>query len=1006
MNDICRQLITKEDYEIPEFDDILIKFDKKTETFYIYSKTKLKITTISNLLQNFNIKITDSVSFENKNTYIYKIKTDIKNINTFLKNEKLFLKILQDALLNKIYTLCKLYYMTWEGLTLREIHLLRALIKYQNQLFYEFNENLIISTLLNNSKLTKLIIEYFKNKFSTKDLSLETEIENKLKEISDINEDKIFRILYTIVNNTVRTNYFLNKETISFKVETKNFKNILFGMQPNIESFVYHKDFNGIHLRMSKISRGGIRWSERIHDFREEIKDLMITQEAKNALIIPEGAKGGFVIFKKEISKSDFKYYYSLFIDALLDLIDVGDVDIVKYDDKDFYFVVAADKGTASMSDTANEIAIKRGYFLKDAFASGGSTGYSHKKLGVTARGAIHTTARFFKEIGKDIYTDKISVVGVGSMRGDVFGNGMLLNKNFLLIAAISHNEIFIDPNPNPKVAYEERKRLFKEGLSWDKYNPEKISKGGGVFKRNQKNIKISPQIKQLINYQNDYINATELIKRLLKLKVDMLYFGGVGTYVKSSDELNIHISDKQNENIRINANEINAFAVCEGANLALTMPARFEYALKGGKINLDAIDNSAGVNTSDYEVNIKIILNSLVDKKKITENDKINILKEIEQEVVEKVLQNNFSHALILSLDSKNIYKEKLIKILNILDQTDYFKRQNYHLPKNSEIETIYRKNELIRPALAIVMLYTKIFVKKYILQTDLLNNEYFTKFLKDYFPKTFYEKFENEIKAHPLKNEIIATQITNKIINSHGIGFLSDFHPDNFKYKIESYLIMNELIRADKLRREILNSDLSTEKQYEFLNDIEETLKFAVKWMVKTIENNEIKPLLYLTFKDVLHTILNEENEIQTYNKWKNFYKFLPAILTIKHSYNYDLKLILDLFKLIINKFKITYILKRVSQITPKNRLEKNLKEEIERLIEYFVISFAKEVLNYKEFNALKLNKSFDSYLKQKKDEYEDILTEINGLKNEKEKSLLILVHIANSMILQLLK
>ncbi|GAB6073463.1 NAD-glutamate dehydrogenase domain-containing protein [Nautilia lithotrophica] len=1006
MNDLCKQLITQDDYQIPEFEKIYIKFDKSTKTFHIYSKEKLPITTISNILQNFDISILDSVSFINDTIFVYKIKTDIKNIDTFIKNKEIFLEILQKALLNEYYTLCKLYYMAWEGLNIREISLLRALIKYQNQLFFEFNENLIISALLNNSKLTKTIIDYFKAKFSKKDLSLEQTIDKELKEISNINEDKIFRVLYTIVKNIVRTNYFLNKETISFKVETKNFKNILFGMQPNIESYVYHNDFNGIHLRMSKISRGGIRWSDRLHDFREEIKDLMITQEAKNALIIPEGAKGGFVIFKTGISKKDFKKYYSLFIDALLDLIDVGDVDVVKFDDKDFYFVVAADKGTSSMSDVANEIAIKRGYFLKDAFASGGSTGYSHKELGITAKGAIHTANRFFIEKGQDIYTDRLSVVGVGSMRGDVFGNGMLLNKNFLLLAAISHNEIFVDPNPDPKIAYKERKRLFENGLSWDQYDISKISKGGGVFKRDEKSIKLTPEIKALINTKKDTISAEELAKKLLCLKVDLLYFGGIGTYVKSSEELNLHISDKQNADIRVNANEINAYAICEGANLALTMQGRYEYALKGGKINLDAIDNSAGVNISDYEVNLKIILNSLVDRKKLTEKEKVKILKEIQDEIIEKVLQNNFEHALLLSLDERKIYKEKLIKIIEILEHnTDYFKRKNYHIPKNSEIEILYQNNHAIRPLLAIIMLYSKIFLKKYILNSGLLESNYYDKFLKEYFPKGFFNKFEHEIFNHPLKKEIIATQIANKIINAHGIGFLSDFHERSFKFKIESYLIMNELINADELRAEIISNIKDTNKQYEMLIDIEQTIKFAVKWMVKTLENSNVKPLLFITFKDELSKIIQNQNKIETYENWKDFYKFLPAMFMIKHEYNLDLNTIFNLFKLIITKFKINTILKTIKNIKPKNRLDKNLKEEVERLIEYFVITFAKEVINSEKFSPQNLKKSFNEYIKRKHDEYEDIIEEIKKLKKEK-KSLTLLSHIANSLILQLLK
>jgi glutamate dehydrogenase len=776
-------------------------------------------------------------------------------------------------------------------------------------------------------------------------------------------------------------------------------------MQPNIESFVYHSEFNGIHLRMSKISRGGLRWSDRLHDFREEIKDLMITQEAKNALIIPEGAKGGFVIFKNNISKNDFKRYYSLFIDALLDLIDIGDIDIVKYDDKDFYFVVAADKGTSHMSDTANEIAIKRGYFLKDAFASGGSTGYSHKELGITAKGAIHSANRFFIEQNKNIYTDKLTVVGVGSMRGDVFGNGMLLNKNFLLLAAISHNEIFIDPDPNPQTAYKERKRLFENSLSWKDYDPEKISKGGGVFKRDEKSIKLSAEIKKLINTDKNEMSAEELSRELLKLKVDLLYFGGIGTYVKSSEEQNIHISDKQNANIRINGNEIKAYAVCEGANLALTMQGRYEYALKGGKINLDAIDNSAGVNTSDYEVNLKIILNSMVEKNKITEKEKINVLKEIQNEVVEKVLENNFNHALLLSLDERRIYKEKLIKILEILEKnTDYFKRKNYHIPKNSDIETLYVNDRPIRPALAIVMLYSKIFLKKYILSSTLLDSDYYDKYLQKYFPKSFYAKFSNEIHGHILKKEIIATQISNEIINSHGISFISDYHNESFKYKIESYLIMNELMNTRELRKEALNIK-DVQKQYDLLTDIEQTIKFAVKWMVKSFENTQIKPMIFITYKDELRELLPKTNELEIYAKWKDFYKFLPAMFVIKHNYNLELKTIFELFKLIISKFKINYLLKTIKNIKPKNRLEKHLKEEIERLIEYFVITFAKEVINSKSFNPDRLKKSFQSCIEMKKDEYEDIIEEINSIKKEK-KSLLLLSHIANSMILQLLK
>jgi glutamate dehydrogenase len=587
-----------------------------------------------------------------------------------------------------------------------------------------------------------------------------------------------------------------------------------------------------------------------------------------------------------------------------------------------------------------------------------------------------------------------------------VFGNGMLLNKNFLLLGAVSHNEIFIDPNPDPLTSYEERKRLFENSLSWKDYDKSKISKGGGVFKRDEKSVKLSPEIKALLNTDKDYLSAEEIAKKLLTLKVDLLYFGGIGTYIKSSEEENFHISDKQNENIRVNGCDIKAYAICEGANLALSMPGRYEYSKKGGKLNLDAIDNSAGVNISDYEVNLKIILNSLIEKKRLKEEDKVKILKEFQNEIINKVLNNNFAHALILSLEQKRIYKEKFIKVIEVLEKnTDYFNRKNHHIPKNSEIETLYVNEEPIRPALATVMLYSKIFLKKYILSSTLLESNYYDKFLKEYFPDEFYLKFKNEIHSHPLKKEIIATQIANKIINAHGIDFIGDFHPENFKYKIESYLIMNELINADKLRNEALKIP-KLQKQYDTLIEIERTIKFAVKWMVKSLENTDIKPLLFITYKDEMRKIIAQENELKIFEKWKDFYKFLPAMFILKHKYSLELKTIFDLFKLIISKFKINTLLKQIKNFKPKSKLEKNIKEEIERLIEFFVITFAKETVNDENFKTQNLKKSFEKHIKQKQGEYEDLIYEINKMEKEKSKSLTMLSHIANSMILQLLK
>jgi len=963
----------------------------------ISTQKKLPINKIVSLLDNFDIEVTDISTSPQQ----FKLQIHVKRESDFKRNLHNFSDIIQKALSGEITVSCKLYYFAYEGLNLREITLLRALIKYQKQLLYEFNENVIIKTLINHSNIVETVIRYFKERFQTQNLSLKNKIHDYLLKIEKIDDYKILHLLFTIVDNTLRTNYFLNKETISFKIATKNFKNLLFSIQPNLESFVYHNDFNGIHLRMSPISRGGIRYSDRKEDFREEIKDLVITQEAKNALIIPEGAKGGFVIFK-QFSKEEFKTYYSLYIDALLDLIDVPDVNLVKYDDKDFYFVVAADRGTSDMSDVANEIAIKRGYFLKDAFASGGKTGYSHKKLGITAKGALTTTNRFFIEKEKNIFEDKITVVGVGSMRGDVFGNGLLLNKNFILHAAISHKEIFIDPNPDPKTAYEERKRLFENSLGWNSYDKTKISQGGGVFKRDEKEILLSEEIKNLIKTKKNRLSGEELAKAVLKLKVDLLYFGGIGTYVKSTEEENVHISDKQNENIRINANEINAFAVSEGANLALTIKARYEYAQNGGKINLDAIDNSAGVNISDYEVNLKIPLNTLILENKMSEKEKTEILKSLTNEVACNVLSNNAAHGLVLSLDQKRIYKEKFLKILDILEnETDFFKRKNYRLPKINEIDSFVTKEEILRPALAIVMLYSKILTKKYILKNGVINCSFFDRYLKRYFPHTFYDKFEIQIKSHPLKNEIIATQITNEIINSYGIDFISDFHHHSFKYKIFAYIVLSDIIEIESVKKEIIsNSPLN----YQKLIEVDKTLKFAINWFVKYLENNDINPLVFLAYKEELFSIIREDSPFKTYEKWKNYYKFLPSIFSIKHDYKLSLNTIIELFKLIMDKFKISKILNTLNRVKPKNRLEKNLKDETEELIEFFVITMVTEIITSDTFNKNNLKKSFNSLIKPKREYFEDIIFYINRL--EKNASLNQLIHITNSLILELLK
>ena len=958
MNEICSQLINSEDLRIPKIEDILIEYKKGY--IYIYSQNSLNLTHIINSIKNFQIEIIKSITYENENVFVYKLLPNIQEI----PHQEIVFNILKKCLLKEIKPECKLYYFATLGMTLREILLLRALIKYENQII-NFSEFSIIKTVLSYPKLTVNLIEYFKEKFKTKKShkKIENEIEEQLKDIETSSEDKILKTIYLIIKNSLRSNFYLEKETISFKIATKNLN--LKGIQPLVESFVFHQDFSGVHLRNSLVARGGLRWSNRYEDFRDEVKSLMTAQIAKNAIIIPDGAKGGFVIYK-DISKEEFKKYYSLYIDALLDLIDNKNekYPLVKYDEDDYYFVVAADKGTSHMSDTANEIAIKRGYWLKDAFASGGSRGYSHKELGITAKGAWRSVARFFIEKGIDIYQDEISVVGTGSMRGDVFGNGMLINPNIKLIGAISHSEIFIDPNPDPKTAYEERKRLFENSLNWSAYDKSKISKGGGVFQRSQKSIKLSPEIKRVLNIKKDEINGEELAKKLLTAKVDMLYIGGIGTYVKSSEEENIYIGDKENEGVRVNGDELKCFAVCEGGNLGFTHKARIEYAFNGGRINLDSIDNSAGVNTSDYEVNLKILLNNLVDKTLINETQRDEILFKIVDNVVRSVLWNNYFQSLAISLDEiRSSETKNFIKTIEVLEKhLDEFKRQYFAIPKDNEFELAMFEGKIVRPVLAYMLLYAKIFTKKILLESNLIDSPYALHFLFKYFPKSFTSVYENEIKTHPLKREIIATTIANIVINNNGSSFIMDFEDkESFIKKIENYLIVNSLINANDVRFEIYRQDLKepAEEQYKKLLLLEEVINFSAKWLSKTYKNKKIDPSFLLNYKEELKPLF--ENFFEN----AEYLKFISAIIHIKEETHQPLNEVVKLFFLIIDNFHITKILDFLENYKATKK-EKILKFQLQELIEIFVINLSRKILMFERSNET-IEKAFDEYMKQ---------------------------------------
>ncbi len=960
-----------------------------------FSPLSLKFTDSKNLYLSDVIPVFNDLGIkvsreeEKDNHLIFYISNDCC-LNNLKNNHKNVIEIIK-AVLNKKTPTCKLLSLSLkDNFSLREINLFRTFIRYENQLFLEFNINSIIECLSNNHSISKLFLDYFYDKFNgqQKLTTLEQEILEALKEVSGT-EDKILKMFFRIIQNTIKTNYFKNKDAISIKINTKNIKHYLKGIQPNLEMFVFHKDFSGIHLRMSKVARGGLRYSSRNDDFRVEVKSLMATQEGKNAIIVPSGAKGGFVIRKSKITKEDFREIYSTFIDAMLDLVD----------EEDNYFVVAADKGTSHMSDVANEIALKRGYWLGDAFASGGSKGYSHKELGVTAKGALKSAERFFIEKGINFYKTPITVVGIGSMGGDVFGNGMLQSKYFRLVGAISHDEVFIDPNPNIDIAYEERKRLFNSlEYKWSNYDKSKISEGGGVWKRSEKEIKLNDKLKKFLDINSDILSGEELAQSLLKLKVDMLYNGGVGTYIKASSETNLEVGDKENEYVRVDANEVKAFCICEGGNLGLTQKARYEYALNSGKINLDSIDNAAGVNTSDHEVNLKIILNPLVKEGILSEESRIKTLKSLTDWVENSVLKDSYVQAIALSLDSirSQNNQKQFLKVIHILeDNLEVFRRRYFAIPNDKQIDLVVdQKDSIIRPVLSLILLYSKIFLKNFLNKQQLDKDSFFTKYLLDYFPKDFLLAFEEEVLKHPLKKEIISTVVANKIINFAGATFLYDYpklENEKFLEKIKAYLILNQILDAKIVREKIYKLDYEWEakKQYKILLKMDNEFLYVVEWMKKNFEDVQV----ILDYKDSIKSTL-EEKFGNNHDKLKNFLEKLYfikfAILSVKlnKTIGHPYQECFEIVSQVVKKYKIQLLMKKLNTLIVKDPTKELLKIQLENMLQTFILSLSTSILQKQN-----RDKNFD---------FESYMDKIEELEKNKSYSIYQIAVLVNSLIL----
>lgn len=688
------------------------------------------------------------------------------------------------------------------GLTVRQVTLLRAYSKYLLQIKLPYSQGYIETTLADYPHLSVLLAEYFEARFQINRENLrapESILDDFFKGLQDVtrlDHDKIFRRLLNAIQATIRTNYYqldLNgnqKDYISFKFDCSELEDLL-QPRPLYEIYVYSSRMEAIHLRGGKVARGGLRWSDRYEDYRTEVLGLMKAQMVKNSVIVPLGSKGGFIVKRQHefTNRSDLQqeviFCYQTMIRGLLDITDnlvngnvVPPTQVIRYDQDDPYLVVAADKGTATFSDIANAISQEYGFWLDDAFASGGSAGYDHKKMAITSRGAWESVKRHFREMGHDVQETPFTVIGVGDMSGDVFGNGMLRSSKIRLLAAFDHRHIFIDPNPDELVAFNERKRLFElPRSSWADYNRELISQGGGVYARDEKSILLSPEAQSIFGLSQAHFSPDELIKTLLCYESDLLWFGGIGTFIKASTESNVEVGDIANLNIRVDAKKLQAKVIGEGANLGMTQLARIEYALKGGRLNTDAIDNSAGVDCSDHEVNIKILFNALPQKIERSRRDEI--LREMTSEVAQLVLQDNYRQTLILSIlqavdvASFSTY-QSLIKNLEMEANLD---RAIEFLPDDEQIERRRTKNQgFTRPELAILLAYSKIHLYNQLLHCGNLDKEIFKPLLIKYFPTYLQTHLEAGILAHPLKKEITASVLANELINRAGPTFTNE--------------------------------------------------------------------------------------------------------------------------------------------------------------------------------------------------------------------------------------
>ncbi|WP_370260042.1 NAD-glutamate dehydrogenase [Idiomarina sp.] len=753
------------------------------------------------------------------------------------------------------------------GMTGRQVTILRMFAKYMRQIGTTFSQSYIESTFSKYPLLAKLVIKMFYTRFEpgTKGVekkldSLHTRINTELDSVANLDDDRIIRRYVELIDAALRTNFFQKNEQGNDKpyISVKFLPELVPEMPlplPKFEIFVYSPRVEGVHLRGGKVARGGLRWSDRREDFRTEILGLVKAQQVKNTVIVPVGAKGGFYCKHlpedREGMIAEGQACYKTFIRALLDITDnivegeiVPPVDVVRQDEDDPYLVVAADKGTATFSDIANGISAEYDFWLGDAFASGGSVGYDPKKMGITARGAWESDKRHFREMGIDCQTTDFTCVAIGDMAGDVFGNGMLLSKHTRLQAAFNHMHIFIDPEPDAASSWKERDRLFKlPRSSWEDYNKELISKGGGIFSRSAKAIELSPEMKKMLGSQKKSMTPNELIRACLTMEVDLIWNGGIGTYIKGKDETDSDVGDRANDALRVNGAELKAKVIGEGGNLGLTQLGRIEFAQRGGRINTDFVDNVGGVDCSDNEVNIKILLNGLVNNGDLTKKQRDKLLYDMTDEVAEIVLDdcNRQTQSLsITALRGADQIKE-LQRFIHQLERDGALNRTLEFLPSDDELAERQAQNKgLTRPELSVLTAYGKMVLKEQLITDEITEDPFHGKALFRSFPKPLQKQFADSMASHPLKGQIIATKLANTIVNDMGPNFVyrkQEATGATIAEVASSFVVARECFRVEELwdAIEALNNKVPAETQNDILFQVRRMVRRATRWFLR---------------------------------------------------------------------------------------------------------------------------------------------------------------------------